>query len=506
MARFVSLSLPFWPTQRPGLKVRPASPDKPFALHASGPGGERLRALDRAALDLGLHPGQSLSDARALEPALVCARWDETADRRALEALARWCGRWSPWTAPDPAETGQDGVLIDITGCAHLFGGEAAMLSDIRGRLDALGLTAFAAAAPTLGLAWALARHAAPFQPHGWFIAADTGPLADMPVEGLRIGQTAAALRRFGLKTAGDLAALPRGALARRFGPELLRRLDQASGRERESLGPLSERTVFRTRVRVFEPLMTRDAILRAAHQALGELCDLLEDDASGAARARLSLWRVDGRIFDIDFGFSTPSRDPAHMGRVMAERMARCELDIGFGIDLVECAALTVEPVAACQARLDGAADRSAEMARLSDRLAARLGAGAVKRAASRQSHVPERAAGWRPGPSDFRSSLRSRPLLLLARPEPAEAVAEIPDGPPRSFTWRRVRHRVRLADGPERIAPEWWRETGESASARTRDYFSVETEEGRRFWVFREGLYGLEPGAPRWFVHGAG
>lgn len=458
--------------------------------------------------------GQALADAKALEPGLRIAPFAPDADRRLLGAFARWCGRWSPWTAPDPGEPGEDGVMIDISGCAHLFGGEDALITAALQAVRGQGLTAHAAIAPTIGLAWGLARFPARRAATGWLIAHDVSEtLHALPVEGLRIGDTAARLRRFGLKRVGDIAGLPRANLARRFGPDLVRRLDQARGLEDETLNPLQPKTPFRARMRFAEALMVLEPIQQAVRETSVLLCAHLETEGRGLRRAELNLFRVDGRIHLLIIGTAAPVRDAAHIARLFNAKLERAEIDIGFGIDLVELNATATDRLSNHQSGLIGDQRFDADdLARLTDRLSVRLGEDRVQRAGRRESHIPERAAGWSAGPvlavreSGGQKALRlpERPLLILARPEPAEAVAEIPDGPPRSFVWRRTRHQVRQAEGPERLAPEWWRPPGR-ASPKTRDYFRIETVEGRRFWLFRDGLYGPETLNPQWFVHGA-
>lgn len=510
MMRYAALSLPRWPIDR--LRPRPAdSLDQPFVLTLSGAGGERLYAVSDNAEAAGLTAGMGVADARALAPRLAARAADPDADRAALQRFARWCGRFSPWTADDAGAPGLDGVVLDITGCAHLFGGEAGLLQRLVEEVRALGLDASAAAAPTIGLAWGLARFAAPRRAEGWVRTDAARPALDaLPVEALRIGDTAAKLSRFGLKTCGDLLALPRASLAKRFGLALVRRLDQAGGAERESLTPLKPQADLRTRVRLPEPLQTLDAVEAACARAVETLCEALKAEGLGLTRLRLTLYRVDGRARDLVIGAGAPTRDAAHLAGLMKERLARANVDVGFGVDLVEAGAALAERLEEAQTDLSGAsAGLDAEAVRLADRVDARLGAGSVRRAVPGDSHQPEAAGQWRsrtPALKAWPVRPERRPLLIFDRPEPAEAVAEIPDGPPRRFTWRRVRHDVTRAEGPERIAPDWWRAPPGSGPGLSRDYFRVETREGRRFWLYREGVYGRETNAPAWFVHGAG
>jgi protein ImuB len=510
MMRYAALSLPRWPVER--LRPQPAdSIDQPFVLTLSGSGGERLYALSANAEDSGLTQGMGVADARALAPKLAARIGDPDGDRAALKRFARWCGRFSPWTADDPGAPGLDGVLLDITGCAHLFGGEAELLDQLVRDARGLGLSAHAAAAPTIGLAWGLARFAAPGRVEGWVRTEAARPALDaLPVEALRIGETSAKLRRFGLKTAGDLLGLPRASLAKRFGLELVRRLDQAGGLERESLIPLKPQADLRARVRFPEPLQTLDAIEAACARAVEKLCEALKVEGLGLTRLRLTLYRVDGRARDLVVGAGAPTRDAAHLRRLTKERLARANIDVGFGVDLVEAGAALAGRLDEAQTDLSGSSGVvDAEAVRLADRVDARLGAGSVRRAVPGNSHQPDAAGRWVSGAASVKAwpaRPERRPLLILDRPEPAEAVAEIPDGPPRRFTWRRVRHDVTCAEGPERIAPDWWRAPLGAGPGLSRDYFRVETREGRRFWLYREGLYGRETTMPAWFVHGAG
>lgn len=448
----------------------------------------------------------TVADARALVPELVTKPSEPAADKVALTALARWCGRWSPWTAPDPQTPGLDGVFIEITGCQRLFGGEEKLLADMAGAFRDLDLTVRLAAAPSLGLAWGLAR----FDPDAAHRPLSIGPdaaarrLAALPVEALRLpDETSERLRALGLVKVEAVMRQPRAALARRFGLTLPQRIDQARGIEGEVLDPLLPERAFRAEARFAELLMHLDPIKAAGPDLLRTLCGQLTRAGRGVRRLRLTLRRVDGRDFPVEAGTAAPSRDAAHLARLLNERLERSEIDLGFGIEVLTLTAPKTAPAGDRQSDLErGAGETHADQ--LADRLITRLGEGGVRRAASGESWIPERASGWLPVDRGGYAAQRSlaRPLLVMERPEPVEAVAEVPDGPPRAFIWRKLRHRIALAEGPERIAPEWWRESGGDV---TRDYFRVETAEGRRFWLFREGLYHRETDGPRWFVHGA-
>ena len=505
-------------------------------------------AASAAAQGLGIAPGMTLADARALHPALTVAAADPSGDAAALAQLVAACSRYSPWTAAH----GADGVWLDITGCAHLKGGEASLAAELVDWLAGQGIAARAAIADTPGAAWAMARCGAKsvsMVPPGGARAA----LASLPVMGLRIDPAAAAeLTRLGLYRIGDLYKLPRSALAPRVGAAAMQRLDQALGAVPEPLSPVPSPPQRWTRRRFAEPAGTPEALAAAMGALLQPLCRRLGDEGLGARRLVLTLYRVDGTSAAIAIGMARPSRDPRHLQRLLAERLV--EIDPGLGIEDMVLAATRVEALAAVQVRfgkllrapahpqppapprqaqgniipfpesrqivwqvargLLAAEGRErdgtdpAELAALIDRLANRLGAAALYRLEPQESHIPERAtrpvpalaplagAGW--------DSARRRPVRLLPRPEPIVAIARVPDDPPRVFQWRRVEHRVHRADGPERICGEWWRGAAEAQEVRDdyRDYYRVEDEAGRRFWLYRAGTY--QPDGARWFLHG--
>ncbi|MCC7275114.1 MAG: DNA polymerase Y family protein [Alphaproteobacteria bacterium] len=523
MRRIISLWLPSWPIDR--WRQRRAAPaDGPFALVATVDGGRRLAALDAAAVAAGLRVGDALADARARLPALVTADAEPERDAADLLALARWCQRYTPWTRPDePA-----GVLLDVTGCAALFGGEAGLLGDLAGRLARRGLGHRLAIADTPGAAWAAARYAAGPSPAVIPAGAGRAALAPLPVEALGLDAVAAAgLRRVGLGRIGDLCALPRAPLVARFGAAVATRLDQALGALPEPVMPLAPAPERRVRLAFAEPIATAEPIAEAARRLLDDLCARLAADGTGAVRLALDFYRVDAEMQRLAVGTARPSRDPAHLFRLLAERLPLVEP--GFGIELamlslLESAPLAPEPAGrldvvvpaapapAAPRRRPPQEDRAgevlamaAELAPLVDRIQNRLGYSAVHRPAPRASHVPERAvaalAPFAPDPpaeAAWPARRAPRPLRLLRRPEPVEATAPVPDDPPVLFRWRTVLYRVRRADGPERIAAEWWREEGG-----VRDYYRVEDEAGRRFWLYRSGLHD-GTATPRWFLHG--
>ena len=497
-------------------------PRQPFALTLKNSrGAVILHALNPAARAAGLRRGQSQADARAMLPQLLCQPADLAADARALEALAIWAERWSPSVSLDPSPDGLEGLFLDVTGAGHLFGGEAALLKQIRDRLAEAGIAARCAAAPTPGAAWALARWSDP-DGHAPVVGQERlrERLAELPLEALRLDAAALAqARRFGLKRIGDLYAMPRAGLARRFrgggGIELVRRLDQALGHEGEALRPVRPPARYRVWQAYAEPLGDLAGVEARLPELAADLAQALERDGQGARGLTLTGFRTDGGTTSLAIRTGRPGRDPSVWLRLFREA-GLGRLELGFGVDALMLSAEVVEPMIARQTVLEGeaAAQRAENLAALIDRLSARLGEGRVLTPEAVDSWIPERAERWRPalaGPAAPPvGEPGRRPILLFDPPEPVEAIAELPDGAPARFTWRRLSRRVIRADGPERLSPEWWRPAGDRRAIRTRDYYRVEDEAGGRYWLFREGLYGREYGggederAPSWWMHG--
>ena len=459
--------------------------------------------MDAGAAALGLFVGQKATDAVALAPDLITADADLDADGAALTALADWCRRFSPAVAVDPP----DGLMLDITGIDHLWGGEAAMADDLVARLAANGIPARAAVAPTVGAAWALAH----FGPARAIIAGDevAAALAPLPVQALRLTPTVAAqIARLGLTTIGRLGALPRDQITRRFGPQVVLRLDQALGRAREALTWRRAPNPWFARLAFAEPISVPDDLARVTCDITDKLCARLDAEGQGGRRFEIGFHRLDGEVQRLSIGLALPGRDAKRIARLFQPRLE--SVDPGFGVEVVTLTAHDVEPLTARQRRLDETDEVAPEegLAPLVDRLTNRLGAAAVWRAQAHPSHIPERATARRPALSPPAGAgwdpERPRPLRLFRRPEPIEVVAPVPDDPPILFRWRGLTHRVRLAEGPERLAREWWRSPFEDADpARLRDYYRVEDEAGARFWLFRAGLYSAQASAT-WWLHG--
>jgi protein ImuB len=528
MSRIVSVWLPRWPilrsltAQAKHISGKPVDPDQPFVLAVAATGGPRIFALNEAAEAAGILRGEPLADARAKTNVLQVRDVDTAADDAALRRLALWATRYTPTASPLcrdiwNAENGADGFFLDIEGAAHLFGGEEKLTADLASRLQNFGLSARLAVADTPGAAWAVSRfNAGPciVLPSGQ----EAGALAPLPIEALRLSATTSTtLRRLGFKTVGALMDKPRAPFAARFPAELLRRLDQALGRIDEPLVPIVPPPVYHALRYLVEPLITQEAVVLLAKRLMQTLTHVLIRDDVGARGLRLSLYRVDGAMETVDIALTLPTRNVDHVARLLdlkLEALAAMQ-EAGFGFEAVGLAVTCAEPIAARQAEFSsiadwGNADRTERCAALIDTLRQRLGPRSVRRFEPVASHVPERAEVLAPAADEISASWpeqeqKTRPLLLLPRAEPTEVTALVPDGPPRRFSWHGVIHEVARAQGPERIAAEWWRgQNGHRLPAPTRDYYLVEDAAGHRFWLFREGLFGRETTVARWFVHG--
>jgi protein ImuB len=491
----------------------PEAPAQPLVLTEAGPRGVRVALANPAAAALGIHAGQRLADARALCPTLASQPIDRAGDAAALARLARWLLRYTPWVALD----GADGLLLDCAGCAHLLGGEARLLADIRRRLESHGLTVRLALADTRRAARALARAgdaATVLVPPGRRALVDA--LQTLPVAALDVPEAMLTLlRRAGLSHIGPLLGLPRAALAKRFrGAEaaqaLLRLLDEALGEREHPLDPLEPPPLYEQRALLAEPILERAQIEQALHDLLHQLLPQLSDAELGVRRLAFSMLRVDGGVQTLVLRCGQPSRDPAHLLRLAHDKLE--QVAPGFGIDALRLMATEVAPLPPLQLSSLAAPDPALALSRLVDTLSNRLGEAAVRALVPVASHIPERAEQLAAQPAasgtgqDQGAPVRGpRPPLLLPTPEPAEVMAEVPDGPPVQLRWRRQRLRLALSTGADRIGAEWWRSPDDPAPS-SRDYYAAETEDGRRLWLLRDGHYGDPAHPPRWYVHGVG
>ncbi len=480
----------------------------------------RIVHADQAALALGLHAGLTLADARARVADFATADEDPAADRATLEHIADWCDRYTPLVGLD----GPDGVMLDITGCAHLFAGEAALRNDVTSRLRAMGFTSLSAIAGTPDAARALARFA-----RGGILApgSEATALRPLPVAALGIApDLTIALSRAGLKTIADLADRPRKPLVARFGKDLVERLARVLGEMDHPISPRRPVAALIAERRFAEPVSRAEDISATLNRLAEELGTCLERDGSGGRSFEASFFRADGDVRHIAVSAGRPLRDAGAITRLFAERLASLAdpIDAGFGFDVIRLSAHATEKADAAQIGFDGRTREDEAVAELIDRLSARFGETHVLRFVPQDSHIPERRVKLlpaiapvaeaakepakievtRPNPADAHGPSEPQlPLRLFDPPEPVETMAEVPDGPPKQFRWRRILHEVVAAEGPARIAPEWWHRDGD-ADGLTRDYFRIEDQEGHRFWLYREGLYERETDRPRWYLHG--
>lgn len=458
----------------------------------------RVASRDAKAAALGVKPAMDVADARSMFPSLEVVEADTQADRLLLEGIADWCDRYTPMVAVD----GEDGLFLDVTGCSHLFGGEDALLKDLLSRLADQGFEARAGLASTPGAAWAAARFCNRLIIEKGGEAAFVGKL---PITALRLDELVRGqLEGVGLRLVDALITAPRSSLARRFGRTVLDRLDQALGNREETIGPRLPIPSLSVERKLAEPIVAIEAVERLLAHLAKNLAADLERLGKGGLTFRAALFRVDGVAFRIETALSRPSRDPGVIGKLFHERLNALQedMDPGYGFDLVRLCAVDVAAFDPVQTDLDSRSlTPSEDILLLTDRVRARLGPGSVSQPAFAESHIPERSTRFLPPARALSGSMDAldqhdrmpeRPIRFFSSPDPVEVMTM----PEFSFRWRRVVHRAVRMEGPERISPEWW---VEESVVPERDYFRIEDEDGRRYWLFREGA-----GSPRWFIQG--
>jgi protein ImuB len=484
--------------------------DHPFVLVEKAQGAMRITALDAASAGLGLRPGMALAEARALLPGIATAEASTEAD----DALLRLCAGACEMFTPLVALQGRDGLILDITGCAHLFGGETGLGTSARKRLHRLGLTTQAAIAGTPDAAWAFARYrrGTITQPSEEEALARRLPLAALD-EG---AEATVAMSRAGFRTLGDLADRPSHLLRARFGEKPVTLLQRILGREDIRITPLRPPPEIMAEKHFPEPLSELESLLGVVERLAGDIMTALEKRGEGGRAFEASFFKTDATMQRIVVETAQGTRATASLMRLMRLKIEALAdpLDLGFGFDALRLAVTGSEPLHAAQHTLTedtAAKDGTCTVTDLVDRLVARFGRENVRRFVLHDTHDPVLAGGTAPCLSSTASAPWTRPeqgqpplrpLTLFTPPQWIEVMAEVPDSPPLRFRWRRVLHEVTRAEGPERIAPEWWRDA--SSAPATRDYYRVEDARGNRFWIFREGLYEDSTAVPRWFMHG--
>lgn len=473
----------------------------------------RIVALEEKAAKFNLCMGQSLSDAQALVPNLEQHQADYDKTHTLLLHIASWCERYTPLVAlsHNPNEPFGDSLFLDITGCAHLFGGEQEMISDIKAKLTSQGFSVSLCIADTPGAAWAMAHYG-----NQQIIEKDKHieAIEAFSLSALRIAdKSVIALSRVGLKTIGCIANLPRAPLAARFGSNLLRKLDQTLGREEETISPIRPIAELVSERRFNDPIVYQDDIKKIIHALAENLIPLLEKHGIGIRECGLKLFRVDGKVSYLNVHSAKPLRDAKQIARLFYERLAGLhdDLDLGFGFDLIRLEVVRSDPFNIQQTDLIETNDSNDNYDDLVNRLGARLGTNRVQQFTHTNTHIPERAYGYAnisrntSGNNalafDETPHIITRPIILFNKPERIETIAQIPDGPPMRFRWRKVYYDVAKTEGPERIACEWWKD---GRATKTRDYFRIEDKQGYRFWLFRHGLYERETNHPDWYMHG--
>lgn len=496
----------------------------PFVLLVTTSKGDLVHGVNETAARFGLAPGQRATDASAAHDNLAIAYADPDYEAVALNRLAAWSRRWTPHTRTD----GVDGVAMDLTGCTHLFGGYEKTLHMIGDRLAAMGLTARLAMAPNHAAAHALSRHGSKARR---IIGRDGlhDALAGLPVSALRIDPASITLlRRLGLKTIGDVARIPRPALKKRFGArtkrrdprddtyddylgrttgasdDVLARVDEIVGRVFIPLNPERPEEPLRITRGLVEPVMQTEVVLACLRPLVDELMGLLIKRDEGVVALGLEAFRADGGRSATVLRLSRATRQSDRIMRLLIDRLGGWHAEFGFDALAVEA----VETAALPPQQEDSFGNTSStDLHALIDRLRTRLGPHAVLHPVHHDSHIPERAFVWTPQRAKVFDAKQAtyasfRPERMFDVPEEIGVLHALPEGPPARFIWRRQTHDVTRVAGPERIAPEWWRER---STVRSRDYYSIETGQGRRYWIYREGFTDDERGvATRWFMHG--
>jgi len=477
------------------VRLHPELRDKPFLLYASEHGRMVVRASSRALDREGIVPGMVVADVRAILPSVEVLPDEPETTEKLLKDLAEWFLRYTPVAATDPP----DGLMLDITGCTHLWGGEFSYLKSIVLRLRKGGYDVKVAIADTIGAAWAMARHGK----NGTIVepGRQAEALRSLPPAALRLEVTILQrLEKLGFRQIGQLSRIPRTNLRRRFGDVLLIRLGQALGTEPEILNPVQPPPLYQEWLPTLEPIRTAKGIEIALQRLLDTLCERFFNEGKGMRTGTFKGYRVDGKVEQISIGTNRASRNAAHLFKLFELKIQ--EIEPALGIELFVLEATLVEEVSETQEALwsMGNSDHAA-IAELLDNIAGKVGMKSIHRYLPLEHHWPEASikevSSLVEEPETTWRTDRPRPLHLLPHPEPIEVMVALPDYPPLHFRYKGNLIKVDKADGPERIEQEWWLQTGPP-----RDYYYVEDENGARYWLFRLGTYGN--GEPRWFLHG--
>jgi protein ImuB len=456
-----------------------------------------ITAVNAHAEAHGIIKGMGLADARVTINGLL--HYDDIPQRaeKLLHGMAEWCIRFTPSAAVD----GTDGLLLDVSGCSHLWGGDEKYLTEIVKRLKTHGYTARAAMAGTIGVAWAVAR----FSKKAFVISENNQmeALLSLPAECMRIEQEIIErLYRLGLRQVKDFIGMSRTALRRRFGPLIIKRINQAAGFEEEFIQPVQPVEPYQERLPCLEPITTITGIEFALKQLLAALCTRLGNERKGLRLATLKCYRVDGNIQQVIIGTITPSSVVKHLFQLFEDKLTAIEPDLGIELFILEAGKVEDQNIQQQQLwQRHGGLDNG-DLAQLLDRIADKMGPDCIHRYLPAEHYWPERSIQLATAVNEQLLTPwkldRPRPIQLLPIPERIEVTAPIPDYPPMNFRYQNKLHKIIRSDGPERIEQEWWLQEGEH-----RDYYMVEDEEGSRYWLFRSGHYTGDR-SHRWFLHG--
>lgn len=479
------------------IRRQPTLKEAPFVLVAPDHGRMMISTANSEALKQEVTIGMVLADAKAIIPSLLYFDDKPELAAKLLKGIAEWCIRYSPVAAIDLP----NGLILDITGCTHLWAGEEKYLSDISKRLSGFGYHTRIAIADTVGAAWAIAR----FGKDKNIIenGQQTTALLTLPPTALRIeAENVERLEKLGLRQVSSFITMPRSALRRRFGPHFLKRLDQATGYEEETIQLVKPIEPYQERLPCLEPIITATGIEIALKRLLEMMCLRLQHEGKGLRMAVFKGYRVDGKIEEISIGTHRPSANSMHLFKLFENKIATIEPALGIELFVLE--APKVERLSPMQEKLwdnTGGLD-DIGFSELLDRISGKFGANCIHRYLPAEHYWPERSfktttsiteeiqKGWK--------AERPRPLQLLPKPERIEVTAPVPDYPPMHFRYKGKLHKIIKADGPERIEAEWWLQEGQH-----RDYYYVEDEEGHRYWLFRSGHYD-DAKTWQWFIHG--
>lgn len=494
--RFVSIWFRYLLTDRLTIS-RKELKGKPFVYAEPQRGRKVIIAVTAAAAKYGVVEGMTIADAKVTVPDLQVFDAKPGRSEILLKGLAEWCLRYTPYVAVNLP----DGLLLDVSGCTHLKGGERPFLKEIVERLQELGYDIRPGMADTIGCAWGVARCAK----KGLIVAVGEhrNALMPLPPSALRLPtDLLIKLHNLGLHTIGSFIHMPKAVIRRRFGNDMVLRLYQALGQEEEFLIPLKEPVPYHERLPFLEPIRTRLAIETALKTVLDTLCKRLYSEGKGLRSAILTYYRIDGKRGNIEIGTNQPTHHSTHLFKLFSLKLDN--VAPGLGIELFELEAPVTEAVSEKQADLWAArpGPDSEEVAELLDRIAGRVGNSNIRRYLPAEHFWPERNA--EPTGSVTKKTVtewrmdKPRPMQLLDPPEPIGAMALTPDYPPKQFNYRGKQHVIVNTDGPERIEREWWLDKGEH-----RDYYIVEDETGKRYWVFRSGHYDPDK-TQHWYLHG--